>query len=112
VALTHKAQPILHPSVAQALHDFVPAGLADREAFCLRLQDIYGASTASEILSAMLTNQFRCYWLNPLQPPPKTQAFGGEPVDSLAGVYRVPVDHPITRHSAAVGWPNLYTKSV
>ena len=101
MALTHKAQPILHPSVAQALHDFVPAGLADREAFCLRLQDIYGAPTATEILSAMLTNQYRCYWLNPLQPPPKADAFGGEPVDSLVGVYQVPVDHPITQHSAA-----------
>ena len=39
MALTHKVQPVLHGSVAEAMHNSVPAGLADREVFCLRLQE-------------------------------------------------------------------------
>ena len=102
MALTHKVQPALHTSVAQVMHNSVPAGLADREVFCLRLQEIYGPAIASEILEAMGTNQYRCYWLNPLQSSPlQGEDLGGEPVVNLAEVFQVPVDAPITQHPAA-----------
>ena len=102
MALTHKVQPVLHGSVAEAMHNSVPAGLADREVFCLRLQEIYGAAIACEILGAMSSNQYRCYWLNPLQSSRlRGEDLGGEPVVSLAEVFQVPVDHPITQHPAA-----------
>lgn len=102
MALTHKVQPVLHGSVAEAMHNSVPAGLADREVFCLRLQEIYGAAIACEMLGAMSSNQYRCYWLNPLQSSHlRGEDLGGEPVVSLAEVFQVPVDHPITQHPAA-----------
>ena len=89
MALTHKVQPVLHGSVAEAMHNSVPAGLADREVFCLRLQEIYGAAIACEILGAMSSNQYRCYWLNPLQSSRlRGEDLGGEPVVSLAEVFR------------------------
>ena len=90
MALTHKVQPVLHGSVAEAMHISVPAGLADREVFCLRLQEIYGAAIACEILGAMSSNQYRCYWLNPLQSSRlRGEDLGGEPVVSLAGGFSV-----------------------
>ena len=64
MALTHKVQPLLTGRLLK--HNSVPVGLVDREVFCLRLQEIYGAAIACEILKRS-SNQYRCYWLNPLQ---------------------------------------------
>ncbi len=102
MAITKKVQPVLHASLEQALNDYVPSALADREAFCSRLQDVYGGAQASAILRTMSVNRYRCYWLNPLQTSQLQAAdLGGEPVAGLAELYQVSVDHPIAQHPAA-----------
>ena len=102
MTITQSAQPVLDAALLQALQDCVPSGLADRHAFCARLQKIYGGAQASIILRNMSMHLYRCYWLNPLQPSRlRAGELGGEPVAGLTEVYQVPVDHPIAHHPAA-----------
>lgn len=103
MALTHKQGTLLHPQLAELLRELVPIGVADREAFCQRLQEIYGVDVASSTLQHMQSREHRCFWFNPLRRSHLSGTdFAAEPVTELSGVYRVSADEPLTQQAAAV----------
>jgi len=68
MALKSKQSPVLAPLLQATMRELLPSELADREAFGLRLQEIYGAEVAADVLSHMRRRTHRCFWLNPLRP--------------------------------------------
>ena len=68
MALKSKQSPVLAPLLQATMRELLPSELADREAFGLRLQEIYGAEVAAEVLNHMRRRTHRCFWLNPLRP--------------------------------------------
>lgn len=93
---------ILLPQLRDLAEAVMPAGMADREAFCLRLQQMYGSQIAADIVTSMRAVAHRCFWINPLRPSSLTGAdFGAVAIDELPDVFCVGMDNPITQRSAA-----------
>ena len=93
---------ILLPQLRDLAETVMPPAMADREAFCLRLQQVYGPQIATDIVTSMRAVEHRCFWINPLRPSALSGAdFGAVSVDQLPDVFCVGMDNPITQRTAA-----------
>ena len=102
MALKSKQSPELAPLLQSIMHELLPSELADREAFCLRLQEIYGAEVAADVLNHMRRRTHRCFWLNPLCPSSlQGSELGGERVGELPTLFSVDINAPLPQHAAA-----------
>jgi len=61
MALKSKQSPVLAPLLQATMRELLPSELADREAFGLRLQEIYGAEVAADVLNHMRRRTHRCF---------------------------------------------------
>ncbi|GIR63489.1 MAG: hypothetical protein CM15mP68_1550 [Pseudomonadota bacterium] len=95
------------------MRELLPSELADREAFGLRLQEIYGAEVAADVLNHMRRRTHRCFWLNPLRPSSlQGSELGGEPLPALPTVFCVDINTPLLPTCRGVGRATVYTKSL
>ena len=102
MALKSKQSPVLAPLLQATMRELLPSELADREAFCLRLQEIYGAEVAAGVLNHMRRRTHRCFWLNPLCPSSlQGSELGGEPVGELPALFSVDINAALPQHAAA-----------
>ncbi|MEC8808388.1 MAG: hypothetical protein VXX21_04985, partial [Pseudomonadota bacterium] len=93
---------MLAPLLQATMRELLPSELADREAFGLRLQEIYEAEVAAEVLNHMRRRTHRCFWLNPLRPSSlQGSKLGGEPLAGLPTVFCVDITTPLPQHAAA-----------
>ncbi|MEM9620416.1 MAG: RsmB/NOP family class I SAM-dependent RNA methyltransferase [Pseudomonadota bacterium] len=90
----------------------LPADFQHAQIFLARLEQVYSASGAQEIVQALAEDCWHAFWINPLiDTCPADFAPPGQPVPDMPGMWQVGVAEQLTHTTAAsAGW--IYIQNV